>query len=123
LEAAPLYEDLYCGRGERENHLQQMQLDLQATRMSTHWMASNRLWVRLTAFGCLLLERLRTITLTSTVRSRASLWSIRLRLLKVAAQVPLSVRRVHVRLASADPLQSLLASCLGQLLRLTTATG
>jgi len=35
LEAAPLYEDLYCGRGERKNNLKERQLDLQATRMST----------------------------------------------------------------------------------------
>ena len=51
LEAAPLYEDLYSGRGEMKNHLQQMQLDLQATRMSTHGMASNQLRLWLTAFG------------------------------------------------------------------------
>jgi len=54
LEAAPLYEDFYSGRGEMKNHLQQMQLDLQATRMSTHGMACNQLRLWLTAFGYLL---------------------------------------------------------------------
>jgi len=101
LEAAPLYEDLYCGRGEMEKHLQQMQLDLQAKRTSTHWMASNQLPLWLTAFGYLLLERQRALTLTGSVLSRASLGTIQLRFLKVAAQVHGSVRRVHVRLASA----------------------
>lgn len=91
--------------------------------MSPHWMASNRLWLWLNAFGYLLLERLRALTLTGTVRSRTSLWTIWLRLLKVAAQVPMSVRRVHVGLALAYPLQSLFASCHAGLLRLTTATG
>jgi len=43
--------------------VKQMQLDLQATRMSTHWMASNQLRLWLSAFGYLLLERLRALTL------------------------------------------------------------
>jgi hypothetical protein len=85
-------------------------------------MASNRLWLWLNAFGYLLLERLRALTLTGNVRSRTSLWTIWLRLLKLAAQVPMSVRRVHVRLASAYPLQSLFASYHARHFRLTTAT-
>ena len=123
FEAAALYEELYCGRGEMENMVKQMQLDLQATRMSTHWMASNQLRLWLTAFGYLLLERLRALTLQGTELARASLGTIRLRLLKVAAQVHVSVRRVHVRLASACPLQHLFASCHARLLRLATAAG
>ncbi len=121
--AAPLYEDLYCGRGEMENRIKQMQLDLAATRMSTHWMASNQLRLWLTAFGYLLLERLRALSLEGTELARASLGTIRLRLLKVAAQVHVSVRRVQVRLASAYPLQPLFANCHARLMRLATAAG
>ena len=121
--AAPLYEEIYCGRGEMENCLKQMQLDLAATRMSTHWMASNQLRLWLTAFGYLLLERLRALTLQGTELARASLGTIRLRLLKVAAQVHVSVRRVQVRLASAYPLQPLFAHCHARLLRLAPAAG
>jgi hypothetical protein len=68
-----------------ENCIKPLQLDLQATRMSTHWMASNQLRLWLTAFGYLLLERLRALTLHGTELARASLGTIRLRLLKVAA--------------------------------------
>jgi hypothetical protein len=119
--AAPLYEELYCGRGEMENMVKQMQLDLQATRLSTHWMASNQLRLWLSAFGYLLLERLRALSLQGTELARASVGTIRLRLLKVAAQVHVSVRRVQVRLASAYPLQHLFASCHARLLRLASA--
>jgi len=121
--AARLYEELYCGRGQMENMVKQMQLDLQATRMSTHWMASNQLRLWLSAFGYLLLERLRALTLQGSELGRATLGTIRLRLLKVAAQVQVSVRRVHVRLASAYPLQGLFARCHGRLLGLAAAAG
>ena len=121
--AARLYEELYCGRGQMENMVKQMQLDLQATRMSTHWMASNQLRLWLSAFGYLLLERLRALTLQGSELGRATLGTIRLRLLKVAAQVHVSVRRVHVRLASACPLQGLFARCHARLLGLGAAAG
>ena len=86
-------------------------------------MARNQLRLWLTAFGYLLLERLRALTLQGSELARASLGRIRLRLLKVAAQVHVSVRRVHVRLASACPLQHRFASWHARLLRLATAAG
>lgn len=106
-----LYEELYCARGEMENLLKQQVLDLQADRMSTHHLASNqlRLWVAM--FAYLLLERLRTRGLAGTELERATAGSLRLRLLKVAAQVRVSVRRVYVQLSSAYPLQHLFQLC------------
>ena len=101
--------------------VKQMQLALQATRMSTHWMASNQLRLWLSAFGYLLLERLRALTLQGSALARATLGTIRLRLLKVAAQVHVSVRRVQVRLASAYPLQSLFAHCHARLAQCAAA--
>jgi len=121
--AAPLYEELYCGRGEMENQIKQLQLDLQANRMSTHHLGSNQLRLWLSTFAYLLLERLRTIGLAGTELARATLGTVRLRLLKVAAQVHVSVRRVQVRLASAYPLQALFGRCLDKLASLPAAAG
>jgi hypothetical protein len=44
--AKPLYEELYCARGEMENRIKECQLDLFADRTSTRAMRSNqlRLW-------------------------------------------------------------------------------
>lgn len=109
--ARPLYEDVFCGRGEMENQIKQMHLDLHAGRMSTHHLGSNQLRLWLSAFAFLLLERLRTLGLAGTALAQATLGSVRLRILKVAAQVTVSVRRVHVRLASACPLQALFRLC------------
>lgn len=58
----------------------------------------------------MLLERLRAVGREGTKLARATAGTIRLRLLKVAAQVSVSVRRVHVRFSRAYPLQSLFAS-------------
>ena len=123
FSAQRLYEEVYCGRGEMENMIKQMQLDLDATRMSSHYMASNQLRLWFSAFAYLLLERLRALTLGGSVLARATVGSIRLKLLKVGAQIKVSVRRIHIQLASAFPLQALFAHCQGVLGQLTTATG
>jgi hypothetical protein len=120
---ARLYEELYCARGEMENVLKQQVLDLNADRMSTHYLASNQLRLWLAAFAYLLLERLRTWGLASTELSQATVGSVRLKLLKVAAQVRLSVRRVYVQLSSAYPLQDLFRSCQRRLMALVPASG
>lgn len=108
---ARLYEELYCARGQMENVLKQQVLDLSADRMSTHHLASNQLRLWLATFAYLLLERLRAIGCHGTELARATAGTIRLRILKVAAQVNVSVRRVYVRYSSAYPLSDLFRLC------------
>ena len=52
--ARPLYEKLYCARGEMENRIKEAQQDLFADRTSTSWMASNqlRLWFSALPISC-----------------------------------------------------------------------
>jgi len=121
--AQRLYEELYCARGEMENLLKQQVLDLRADRMSTHHLASNqfRLWEAM--FAYLLLERLRTQGLAGTELERVTAGSLRLLLLKVAAQVRVSVRRVYVQLSSAYPLQALFRLCHRRLMELALPSG
>jgi hypothetical protein len=120
---ARFYEELYCARGEMENVLKQQVLDLRADRMSTHYQASNQLRLWFAAFAYLLLERVRTLGLAGTELARATVGSVRLKLLKVAAQVSLSVRRVYVQLSSAYPLQALFRLCHRRLMALVPASG
>ena len=114
-EPAHLYEKFYCARGQMENVLKQQVLDLEADRMSTHYMGSNQLRLWLSTFAYLLLERLRTLTLQGTELASATAGTIRLRLFKAAAIVQMSVRRVYVRMASSFPMQALYAQCLSRL--------
>jgi hypothetical protein len=120
---ARLYEELYCARGEMENMLKQQVLDLRADRMSTHYLASNQLRLWLAAFAYLLLERMRTWGLAGTELARATAGSVRLKLLKVAGQVRVSVRRVYVQLSSAYPLQAIFRLCHRRLTALAPASG
>jgi hypothetical protein len=115
---ARLYEELYCARGDMENMLKQQVLDLQADRLSSHHLASNQLRLWFATFGYLLLERLRALGLAGTDLARATVGSVRVKLLKVAAQVRVSVRRVYVQLSSAYPLQELFRLCHRRLSRL-----
>ena len=120
---ARLYEELYCARGEMENMLKQQTLDLRADRMSTHYLASNQLRLWLATLAYLLLERVRILGLAGTELAHATVGSVRLKLLKVAGQVRVSVRRVFVQLSSAYPLQQLFRLCHQRLMALVPGTG
>jgi len=120
---ARLYEELYCARGDMENMLKQQVLDLKADRMSTHHLASNQFRMWEATFAYMLLERVRTQGLGGTELERATVGSVRLKLLKVAAQVRVSVRRVYVQLSSSFPLQALFRLCHRRLMRLAAPTG
>jgi hypothetical protein len=120
---ARLYEEHYCARGEMENMLKQQVMDLKADRMSTHHLASNQFRMWEATFAYLLLERLRCQSLEGTELERATAGSVRLKLLKVAAQVRVSVRRVYVQLNTSFALQELFRLCQRRLMRLAPASG
>lgn len=120
---AELYEGFYCARGEMENVLKQQVLDLHADRLSTHHLASNQLRLWLATFGYLLMERVRTIGCRGTELARATAGTVRIKLLKVAAQVKVSVRRVYVQLSSAYPLRGLFCLCQERLSRVGNPAG
>jgi DDE family transposase len=121
--AQALYEEFYCGRGEMENVLKQQVLDLKADRMSTHYLASNQLRLWLATLAYLLLDRVRAIGCRGTDLARATAGSVRLKLLKVAAAVRLSVRRVHVQMSSAYPLKELFRICQERLMKSAVCSG
>ena len=103
--AKPLYEQLYCARGEMENRIKECQLDLFADRTSTRAMRANQLRLWFAAMAYVLLAALRRIGLATTRLARATAGTIRLKLLKIGAQVRVSVRRVTVQIASGHPWQ------------------
>lgn len=104
-DARTLYEDLYCARGEMENRIKECQLDLFADRTSTATMRANQLRLWFASMAYVLLEGLRRIGLKATKLADATCGSIRLKLLKVAALVRISVRRVRIAMTSSHPRQ------------------
>jgi hypothetical protein len=106
IEARTLYEDVYCARGEVENRIKEQQLDLFAGRTSAATMRANQLRLWFASFAYVLLEALRRIGLRHTQFATATCGTIRLKLLKIGAQVRKSVRRIKVAMASACPYQA-----------------
>lgn len=101
--ARSLYEELYCARGDMENRIKECQLDLYADRTSAATMRANQLRLWFASFAYVLLAALRRIGLAHTRLAASTCGTIRLKLLKIGAQVRVSVRRVKVAMASACP--------------------
>ena len=65
-------------------------LDLKADRLSTRRLASSQLRLWLATLAYLLLERVRTLALAGTELERATVGSVRLKLLKCSASVEIT---------------------------------
>ena len=111
----PLYEQLYCARGDMENRIKEQQLDLFADRTSAATRRANQLRLYWALFAAALLEVLRQRGLAGTELARAQFGTIRALLLKVAAVVRVSGRRVWVSLSAVFPRQELFAHSLARL--------
>jgi hypothetical protein len=106
IDARSLYEDLYCARGQVENRIKEQQLDLFADRTSAATLRANQLRIWFASFAYVLLDALRRIGLRFTQFAAATCGTIRLKLLKIGAQIRISVRRIKVAMASACPYQA-----------------
>ncbi len=104
VEAQELYEKIYCARGEMENRIKECQLDLFADRTSAASLRANQLRLWLASLAYVLVTALRRIALAGTELAHATAGTIRLKLLKLGAQVTSSVRRIKIAMASACPL-------------------
>jgi hypothetical protein len=104
--AQNLYEELYCARGDMENRIKE-QFSLFADRVSAETMRANQLRLYLSVLAYVLVSGLRRLGLKATEMADAQVNTIRTRLLKIGAQIRLSVRRVRVSLSSAFPSQHL----------------
>jgi hypothetical protein len=103
VDAQTLYEQQYCARGEMENRIKEQQLDLFADRTSAATLRANQLRLWFASVSYLLLHELRQWALAGTDWAKAQCGTIRTKLLKIGAQVRISVRRILVSLTSGFP--------------------
>jgi DDE family transposase len=101
----PLYEEIYCARGDMENRIKECQLDLFADRTSAATLRANQLRLWFASMAYVLLCALRRIALVHTQFAKATCGTIRLKLLKIGALVRSSVRRIRFAMASGYPYQ------------------
>jgi Transposase DDE domain group 1 len=112
--AQPLYEELYCARGEMENRIKE-QFSLFASRVSAETLRANQLRLYFSTMASVLIHGLRRLALSGTELARAQATTIRLQLLKIGAQIRITVRKVWISLASSFPHQALFTQAWRQL--------
>jgi hypothetical protein len=102
VPARMVYEQVYCGRGDAENCIKDFKRALSGDRLSDTTYVANAFRLFLHALAYRLLEALRReLAHVSPSLGRAQFDTIRLRLLKVAALVGQSCRRIVLRLPRA----------------------
>jgi hypothetical protein len=105
-ESRKLYEEIYCARGDMENRIKE-QFSLFADRVSAETMRANQMRLYLSAMAYVLVSGLRRLGLKATELAEAQVSTIRTKLLKIGAQIRVTVRKVWVSMASSYPWQSL----------------
>ena len=113
-----LYEEVYCARGEMENRIKEQQLHLFADRTSAATMRANQIRLWFSSVAYLMMQAVRRLALKGTELAHAQCATIRLKLLKIGAQVRITVRKVWVSLAGGCPYQSVFIQAYENLQRL-----
>ena len=117
LDAQPLYEVLYCARGDMENRIKEQQLMLFADRTSAATMPANQLRLTYASVAYTLLAALRRLGLVGTCLATAQCDTMRRTLLKIGARIRITVRKVWIALATGCPHAALFARVHANLLR------
>ena len=107
LKAKELYEELYCARGDMENRIKEQQLYLFADRTSTAAMRSNQLRLWFSCVAYLILNEIRNVGLRGTKFEKYQCNNIRLKILKIGAEIKVSARRVYVSLSESYPYKNI----------------
>jgi hypothetical protein len=113
-----LYQDLYCRRGQAENHIKAWKTHLAADRTSCPKATANQFRLFLHAGAYWLLWSLRTLMPKHSSWRVAQFDTLRLRLIKVAARVVEMKTKIKIHLPSSAPDQAIWHLALGRLPRL-----
>jgi len=89
-----------------ENRIKE-QFSLFADRVSAETIRANQMRLYLSALAYILVSGLRRVGLKGTELAQAQVSTIRIKLLKIGAQIRVSVRKVWVSMASSYPWQGL----------------
>jgi hypothetical protein len=115
-----LYEDVYCRRGQAENHIKSWKTHLAADRTSCTKATANQLRLFLHAGAYWLMWGLRTSMPKRSMWRVAQFDTLRLRLIKIAARVVEMKTMIRVHLPTSCPGQEILRFALGRIPRLVT---
>jgi hypothetical protein len=105
--AATLYDDRYCPRGDMENRIKEQQLMLFADRTSCSKLLANQFRLLLSGLAYTLLDGLRRLGCGPSAESGWQSATLRERIIKVAARVRVSARRIFFQLPTSCPVEPL----------------
>jgi hypothetical protein len=106
LDSPQLLYDFYTDRGDVENRIKELKIDLYSGRTSCHRFLANQFRLLLHAAAFVLMQALRS-RLAGTEGAQWQAGTVRTKLLKVGALVTESVRRIAIKLPTSYPLQRL----------------
>jgi hypothetical protein len=115
-----LYQDLYCRRGQAENHIKAWKTHLAADRTSCPKAPANQFRLFLHAGAYWLLSSLRALMPQRSSWRVAQFDTLRLRLIKSAARIVEMKTRIKIHLPTSSPDQAIWHFALGRLPRLLT---
>jgi hypothetical protein len=115
-----LYQDLYCHRGQAENHIKAWKRHLAADRTSCPKATANQVRLFLHGAAYWLLWGLRSLMPKRSPWRTAQFDTLRLRLVKLAARVVEMKTMIKLHLPTAAPCQDILRLVLARLPRLVT---
>jgi hypothetical protein len=109
-----VYDDIYVLRGDAENRIKELKLEIKADRLSCHRFLANQFRLLLHTAAYCLFWLLRH-HLQGTELATAQVNTLRLKLLKIGARIRETSRRIWVHLSSGYPYRDLLAGLLQNL--------
>ena len=115
-----LYQDLYCRRGQAENHIKAWKTHLAADRTSCPKATANQFRLFLHAGAYWLLWSLRALMPKRSSWRVAQFDTLRLRLIKIAARIVEMKTKIKIHLPTSAPDQAIWHLALGRLPRLVT---
>jgi hypothetical protein len=114
-----VYQDIYCARGQAENHIKAWKTHLCADRTSCGRASANQLRLFLHVGAYWLMWSLRTLMPRRSRWRVAQFDTLRLRLIKLAVRIEVLKTKVRLHLPRATPEQALFALLLTRMPRLS----
>jgi hypothetical protein len=108
-----LYEKGYCARGNMELRIKDHKLFLQSDRMSCNSFLANQFRLFLHSAAYILIHALQKEVLHGTEYFNATMKTIQLKVIKVAARVKELKTKIHIELPVEFPVKSLFEKCFG----------
>jgi len=119
LSGRTIYQDIYCARGQAENHIKAWKTHLAADRTSCCRAAANQMRLFLHVGAYWLMWSLRTLMPRRSRWRVAQFDTLRLRLIKLAVHIEVLKTQVRLHLPKATPDQAIFALLLTRMPRLS----